>query len=52
MLKTLLQSALKLAGSMAMPLFYNDISTAVSFNKGETVKTVAPYDCYVSCRVL
>lgn len=51
MLKTLLQSALKLAGSMAMPLYYNDASTVVNFNNGEPVKTVAPFDSYVSCRI-
>lgn len=51
MLKTLLQSALKLAGQMAMPFFYSDSSTVVSFSFGQTVKTVAPYDSYATVRV-
>lgn len=51
MLKTLLQTFLKLAGQMAMPFFYNDSSTVVSFSYGQTVKTVAPFDSYVTVRV-
>ena len=50
-LKSLINALFKLSGSQAMPSFYNDTSTVVNFNNGETVKTVAPFDCYVTCRV-
>lgn len=51
MLKTLLQRILKLAGSFAMPFYYNDASTVVEFSNGQTVKSVAPFDSYVTVRI-